>query len=250
MILKTLREDIQAFLTRDPAARSGFEVVILYQGFHALVFYRLAHMFWNIGWCFIGRLISQFGRLFTGIEIHPGASIGQRFVIDHGAGVVIGETSIIGDDVTLYHDVTLGGVAPSIDSVAQVGQKRHPTLKNGTIIGSGAQILGPITIGDNVRIGANAVVTTNIPGGVTAVGIPARVVMPKDRSIQQEFRAYATSEEGQPDPVAETIDTLRRQVTLLLERVGELEDAQQQQTVTPKPNPKAATKAKAKAKEK
>lgn len=223
MIFKTIHEDIQAFLERDPAARSGFEVFVLYQGFHALLFYRLSHPLWIRKWFFLGRLISQIARILTGIEIHPGAEIGRRFVIDHGAGVVIGETSVIGDDVTLYHDVTLGGVAPCVDSESQVGQKRHPTIANGVIIGSGAQILGPITVGEHSRVGANAVVACNIPAGVTAVGIPSRVVMPKDRKKAKEFQAYGLAEGGQPDPVTQTIDSLRQQVTALLTRVDELE---------------------------
>ena len=223
MVFKRLKTDLDAFLERDPAARSRFEVVILYQGFHAVVFYRVANWFWQAGLQFIGRLISQFGRLFTGIEIHPGATIGCCFVIDHGAGVVIGETAEIGDNVTLYHDVTLGGVAPSVDSAAQVGTKRHPTLADGVIVGSGAQILGPIIVGDNARVGANAVVTSDVPANVTAVGIPARIILPRDKSKAGEFRAYATSPEGVPDPVQQVLDQLRNEIGDLKGRIGELE---------------------------
>ncbi len=223
MIFKRFQEDIAAYKSRDPAARSSFEVIVLYQGFHALVFYRLSHALWVRGAKFLGRFVSQVGRLFTGIEIHPGAIIGRGFVIDHGAGVVIGETSIIGDDVTLYHDVTLGGVAPSVDSSAQIGVKRHPTLGDGVIVGSGAQILGPITVGADARVGSNAVVASDIPAGVTAVGIPARVVLPKNKKKSAEFRAYATDPDGNPDPVLQTIEALRGQVSVLMERVEELE---------------------------
>jgi len=223
MIFKRFREDIDAYKARDPAARSGFEVVVLYQGFHALVFYRISHALWTHGAKFLGRFVSQVGRLFTGIEIHPGAIIGRGFVIDHGAGVVIGETSIIGDNVTLYHDVTLGGVAPSVDSIAQVGVKRHPTLGDGVIVGSGAQILGPITVGECARVGSNAVVASDIPAGTTAVGIPARVILPKDKTKTAQFRAYATGPEGTPDPVLQTIEALRGQVSALMARVEELE---------------------------
>lgn len=223
MIFKRFQEDIEAYKTRDPAARSSFEVVVLYQGFHALVFYRFSHALWVRGAKFLGRFVSQVGRLFTGIEIHPGAIIGRGFVIDHGTGVVIGETSIIGDDVTLYHDVTLGGVAPSVDSEAQIGVKRHPTLGDGVIVGSGAQILGPITVGADARVGSNAVVASDIPAGVTAVGIPARVIMPKNKKKSAEFRAYATGPDGNPDPVLQTIEALRGQVAALMERVNELE---------------------------
>lgn len=210
-------------MERDPAARSTIEVAILYPGFHAVVFYRLSHWLWERNLRFIGRLISQLGRMLTGIEIHPGAQIGCCFVIDHGSGVVVGETAEIGDNVTLYHDVTLGGVAPSVDSAAQVGIKRHPTLGDGVIVGSGAQILGPITVGDNARVGANAVVTQNVPAGVTAVGIPARIIMPKDKSKAGEFRAYATMPDDVPDPVQQVLDQMRAEIARLQDRIGELE---------------------------
>ncbi len=223
MIFKKFREDIDSFMARDPAARSRMEVVLCYPGFHALIFYRLSNALWRRGWYLSGRFVSQIGRALTAIEIHPGAKIGSRFVIDHGGAVVIGETSIIGDDVTLYQGVTLGGIAPSVNSSSQVDQKRHPTLGDGSIIGSGAQILGPITIGEGARVGANAVVTKDIPPSVSAVGIPARVVMPRDKRKSKEFVAYGTLVEGVPDPVARTIDTLRGQVAALLERVDELE---------------------------
>lgn len=223
MVFKRLKADLDAFMERDPAARSAIEVAVLYQGFHAVVFYRFAHLLWNAGFKFLGRLVSQIGRWLTGIEIHPGATIGCCFVIDHGTGVVIGETAEIGNNVTLYHDVTLGGVAPSVDSHTQVGQKRHPTLRDGVIVGSGAQILGPITVGEDARVGANAVVTSDVPAGVTAVGIPAKVVMPKDKSKSREFRAYATTPEGVPDPMQQVIETLRTQIAELKDRVGELE---------------------------
>lgn len=223
MLFKRLKADLDAFLERDPAARSRLEVAILYQGFHAIVFYRVAHWLWQHDLRFIGRLISQFGRIFTGIEIHPGANIGCCFVIDHGTGVVIGETAEIGDNVTLYHDVTLGGVAPSVDSAAQVGLKRHPTLGSGVIVGSGAQILGPITVGNDARVGANAVVTSDVPAGVTAVGIPARIIMPRDKTKAAEFRAYATTPEGVPDPVQQVLDQMRREIGGLNKRIAELE---------------------------
>ena len=136
---------------------------------------------------------------------------------------MVGETAIIGDNVTLYHDVTLGGVAPSVDSVAQIGTKRHPTLSDGVIVGSGAQILGPIVVGNDARVGANAVVTSDIPAGMTAVGIPARVVLPRNKMKAAEFRAYATDPDGSPDPVLQTIESLRAQVSHLMDRVQELE---------------------------
>ncbi len=198
-------------------------MAILYQGFHAVVFYRISNWFWRQNLRFIGRFISQIGRILTGIEIHPGATIGCCFVIDHGTGVVVGETAEIGDNVTLYHDVTLGGVAPSVDSAAQVGTKRHPTLGDGVIVGSGAQILGPITVGEHARVGANAVVTSDIPACVTAVGIPAKVIMPRDKSKPGEFRAYATTPEGVPDPVQQVLDQMRNQMSEMQKRIDELE---------------------------
>jgi serine O-acetyltransferase len=223
MIFKRIKEDIDAYKVRDPAARTSLEVAFLYQGFHALMFYRLSHAFWVLGAKFLGRLISQVGRLFTGIEIHPGAIIGRGFVVDHGSGVVIGETANIGDDVTLYHDVTLGGVAPSVDSFSQIGRKRHPTLSDGVIVGSGAQILGPIVIGENARVGANAVVTSSVPPGMTAVGIPARVILPKNNNKSAEFWAYATDPDGSTDPILQTIEGLQDQISQLMGRVQELE---------------------------
>lgn len=223
MVFKRLKADLDAFMERDPAARSQLEVALLYPGFHAIVSYRIAHWFWERDFRFIGRLISQIGRMLTGIEIHPGATIGCCFVIDHGSGVVVGETAEIGNNVTLYHDVTLGGVAPSVDSAAQIGVKRHPTLGDGVIVGSGAQILGPITVGDNARVGANAVVTQDVPANVTAVGIPAKIIMPKDKSKAGEFRAYATTPDGVPDPMQQVLDQMRAEIARLQNRVDELE---------------------------
>jgi serine O-acetyltransferase len=227
MIFKGLQEDIDAFLARDPAARSRWEVLLCYPGLHALIYYRLSHKVWKRGWRLLGRFISHVGKLLTGIEIHPCAKIGRRLVIDHGTGVVIGETSIIGDDVTLYHAVTLGGIAPSVDSTSQIGQKRHPTIEDGAIIGSGAQILGPITVGAGARVGANAVVTKDVPRGVTAVGIPARVVMPRDRAKAKEFVAYGTPVNGPPDPLVATIHNLRQQLNEMTARIEGLEQRQQ-----------------------
>lgn len=242
MIFDRLREDIASFRQRDPAARSALEIILCYPGFHALVIHRLSHWLWNKGLCLPARFISYLGRIVTAIEIHPGAVIGRRFVIDHGTGVVIGETSIVGDDVTLYHSVTLGGTSPAVDSHNQVGQKRHPTVKDGAIIGSGAAVLGPITIGENARVGANSVVTKDIPASVTAVGIPARVVMPRDKSKAREFQPYGTPADGGPDPMVQTIEGLRGQVSTLIERVEELEIQLQEtsQAVRPKRDSKAS----------
>ena len=222
-MFERLREDIAAFMERDPAARNGLEIILCYPGFHALVIYRWAHWLWKRKLRLLARFISYLGRIVTAIEIHPGAEIGRRFVIDHGTGVVIGETSIIGDDVTLYHSVTLGGTSPSVDSHNQIGQKRHPTILDRAIIGSGAAILGPITIGEGARVGANSVVTKDIPASVTAVGIPAKVIMPRDKAKAREFQPYGTPTDAGPDPVLQTIESLRGQVSALMKRVEELE---------------------------
>lgn len=229
-MIKRLQEDIDSFIARDPAARSRWEVAFLYPGFHAILFYRFSHAFWVRDHRFFGRLVSQMARFMTGIEIHPGATIGARLFIDHGDGVVIGETSNIGDDVTLYQAVTLGGTSPSVDSHEQVNKKRHPTLENGVIVGSGAQVLGPVIIGKNARIGANAVVTSDVPHGVTAVGIPARVVMPRDKKHAGDFVAYGTPVDGCPDPVLNTIESLRSQVTTLMARIEDLENPKKRRT--------------------
>ena len=223
MLFKRIREDIEAFMTRDPAAQSKLEVILCYSGLHAVMYHRLSHALWKRGWRVLGRFISHFGKIMTGIEIHPAAKIGRRLVIDHGTGVVIGETSEIGDDVTLYHGVTLGGISPSVDSASQVNIKRHPTLLDGAIVGSGAQILGPITVGKEARVGSNAVVTKDVPGGMTAVGIPARIVMPRDKSKISDFVAYGEPADGCPDVVLTNIEELRNQVALLINKVGELE---------------------------
>jgi len=219
MLFKRLSEDIDAFIARDPAARSRIEIVLCYPGLHAIYVYRFAHKLWSWGWRLPARLVSHVARLFTGVEIHPGATIGRRFVIDHGFGVVIGETTDIEDDVTLYQGVTLGGISPAVDSRSQVSVKRHPTLKSGVIVGSGAQILGPITIGEGARVGANSVVTRDVAPGVSAVGIPAHVVMPRDRAESGRFSAYGTPAGGCPDPVVTSIDNLRAQVACLLDRL-------------------------------
>lgn len=236
MIFKRILEDLDAFLARDPAARSRLEVALLYPGFHALMLHRGANRLWRNGFRYLGRFVSQLSRLLTGVEIHPGATIGKRFVIDHGAGIVIGETAEIGDDVTLYQNVTLGGIAPSVDSHEQRNTKRHPTLGDGVIVGSGGQVLGPYTVGPGARIGANAVVTRDIPPGVTAVGIPARVVLPRDKDKAKEFQAYGTPTDGCPDPVLRTIDNLRAQVSQLAERLEEVEAGRAGETEEPAEN--------------
>ncbi len=223
-MFKHISEDLAAVMERDPAARSKFEVALLYSGFHALLCHRIGHSLWKHNWRILARMISQFGRFLTGIEIHPGATIGRKFFIDHGMGVVIGETAEIGDNVTLYHDVTLGGVAPSVDSEAQRNVKRHPTLCDNVIVGSGAQVLGPITVGRCGRVGANSVVVKNVPEGVTVVGSPARAVKSSTTvKADERFAAYGIGNDDLPDPVFKVLDGLLDKVQSLSMRVEELE---------------------------
>ena len=201
-----LREDIRSVFDRDPAARTSWEVLTCYPGVHAVVMHRLSHWLWGLQLRWLGRLVSHLARFLTGIEIHPGATIGRRFFIDHGMGVVIGETAVIGEDVTLYHGVTLGGTS-------WVKGKRHPTLEDGVVIGAGAQILGPITIGAGAKVGSNAVVVKNVPAGTTAVGNPARIIdtalaqKREEKAGQMGFSAYALAG-NQDDPVSKAIHGL------------------------------------------
>lgn len=227
-MFKSLRDEIDSMMARDPAARSRIEVVLCYPGFQALMFYRVSSKLWRNGFRLGGRFVSHLGRIMTGIEIHPGAKIGKGLFIDHGMGVVIGETSEIGDEVTLYHDVTLGGVSPSEDSESQRQQKRHPTLDCGVIVGSGAQVLGPITVGRCARIGANAVVTKDVAEHTTLVGIPAKPVPTRAQARSRTgdeapFVAYGTPTGDMPDPVARAIEGLLQEVHSLRARVNELE---------------------------
>jgi serine O-acetyltransferase len=223
MPFKNLRDEIDATLARDPAARSRLEVVLCYPGFHALLYYRLAHWLWGHRWHLVGRFVSHVGRMLSGIEIHPGARIGKRLFIDHGMGVVIGETTEIGDDCTLYHGVTLGGTRPSRE---QGGQKRHPTIGNDVIVGSGAQVLGPIRVGDGARIGAASVVLKEVPDGATMVGNPARQVGRRSAADESRpvFEPYGVSGEI-PDPIARALNALLDEVSALRARVATLEGA-------------------------
>ena len=194
----TLKEDIASVFDRDPAARNTFEVLTCYPGLHARVLHRMAHGLWRADFKWLARFLSHIARFFTGIEIHPGAKIGRRFFIDHGMGVVIGETAEIGDDVTLYHGVTLGGTSWKEG-------KRHPTLDNGVVVGAGAKILGPITIGEGAKIGSNAVVVKDVPAGATAAGIPARIL--DEEKTSAGFNAYGISKD-QNDPLSKAIHGL------------------------------------------
>ncbi len=200
MFFKSLREDIASVFARDPAARSTWEVLSCYPGLHALYVHKLARWFWDRRLRWFARFLSHLGRWLTGIEIHPGATIGRRVFIDHGMGVVIGETAEVGDDTTLYHGVTLGG------TTWKKG-KRHPTLGKGVVVGAGAKILGPINIGDGAKVGSNAVVVKDVPPGATVVGVPGRIV--EDGAAQQaaRFAAYAVMS-NQDDPYAKAIQSL------------------------------------------
>ena len=220
-MFERMREDFSAIFERDPAARSRLEIIFCYPGFQAVQLYRLANWLWRHELKLAGRIISHLARILTGIEIHPGATIGRRFFIDHGMGVVIGETAEIGDDVTLYHDVTLGGVSPTDSSR---GEKRHPTLKNGVIVGAGAQLLGGIVVAENARIGSNAVVVKDVLPSSIMVGVPAHRVTQKPRMAQEvpHFEAYAACV-GDSDPLVKTIRELHDEVVRLKARLQEVE---------------------------
>jgi serine O-acetyltransferase len=216
-----LREDISVVFDRDPAARTTWEVLTCYPGLHALVWHRMVvHRLWRANFRWIARWLAHWSRFLTGIEIHPGATIGRRVFIDHGMGVVIGETAEIGDDSTLYHGVTLGGTSWNQG-------KRHPTLGKGVVVGAGAKILGPIHVGDSAKIGSNAVVVRNVPLGATAVGIPARIVTPDDADRREEqaakigFSAYAISSD-MDDPVVQAIHKLLDHAAATEERFNRL----------------------------
>jgi len=214
-----LKEDLKVVFERDPAVRNVFEIIFCYPGFHALYFYRCSHWLWTHQLKFLGRLVSHFGRFLTGIEIHPGATIGRGFFIDHGMGVVIGETAEIGDNCTIYHGVTLGGTS-------WAKEKRHPTLGNNVVIGSGAKILGPFKVGDDSKIGSNSVVVKEVPATATVVGIPGRVVLSGEKRVGVDLQ------HGQlPDPVAKAVGCVFDQLHRLEDRVEKLQ-AEQQQLLT------------------
>ncbi|MEW6982246.1 serine O-acetyltransferase [Colwelliaceae bacterium 6471] len=219
-----IKEDINSVFDRDPAARTTFEVLVNYPGLHAVWFHRISHKLWKSNWKWLARTLSTFSRWLTGIEIHPGATIGRRFFIDHGMGVVIGGTAEIGDDVTLYQGVTLGGTSWKPG-------KRHPTLMDNVVIGAGAKVLGPITIGKSGKVGSNSVVVKDVPDNATAVGIPGRIVSSNGKSGDEKaraavaqkfgFDAYAVSEDN-PDPVAKAIGRLLDHMHLMDNKVSDL----------------------------
>jgi len=206
-IFKSIREDIRSIFDRDPAARSTLEILTCYPGVHAMLFHRVAHKLWQWHFYWLARFLSHISRFLTGIEIHPGATIGRRFFIDHGMGVVIGETAIIEDDVTIYHGVTLGGTSWNKG-------RRHPTLASGVVIGAGAKVLGPITVGAGARVGSDAVVVKDVPAGATAVGNPARVIQSdkpeaplSNKAAKAGFAAYAINRDAS-DPYAKALHAL------------------------------------------
>ena len=228
-MFEKLRSDIECILDRDPAARSRWEVLTCYPGLHAIYIHKLARWFWLHGMRWLGRFISHFGRWLTGIEIHPGARIGSCVFIDHGMGVVIGETAEVGDGCTIYQGVTLGGTS------LYPGTKRHPTLGAGVIVGAGAKVLGGFTVGDGARIGANSVVVKEVAAGATVVGIPGRVVEEQKRDKAERFAAYAVVQE-QDDPYAKAIQQLvehsqelERALAALTDKLARLENADREQ---------------------
>jgi serine O-acetyltransferase len=221
MLFKNLHDEIAATKARDPAARSALEVVFCYPGFQVLLFHRMANWLWRHRFYFLGRFVAHIGRVLTAIDIHPGATIGKRLFIDHGIGVVIGETAEIGDDCTIYQGVTLGGTRPTAD---QAGHKRHPTIGNHVIISSNAQVLGPFKVGDGATIGAAAVVLREVPPGAIMVGNPARQITRRQPGdARPAFAPYGVSGEDIPDPVARTLSGLLDEIATLRARVAELE---------------------------
>ena len=232
-MFQRLREDIHCVFDRDPAARNSFEILTTYPGLHAVLIHRFAHRLWQAQLHWLARLLSNVARLLTGIEIHPGAVIGRRFFIDHGMGVVIGETAVVGDDCTLYHGVTLGGTS------WQKG-KRHPTLGRDVVVGAGAKVLGPIEVGDGARIGSNAVIVKPVPAGSTVIGVPGRIIeRPVDATSRRRastarrigFDAYGATRDV-PDPIANAINRMLDHIHVLDQRVEALSRTLEDQGLT------------------
>jgi serine O-acetyltransferase len=231
-MLQRIFEDIKTIRQRDPAARSSLEIIFCYPGLHALWGHRVAHFLWNFRLFFLARFFSMFIRFLTGIDIHPGAVIGRRFVIDHGMGVVIGETALIGDDVTLYHAVTLGGTSHHARGV------RHPQVGNNVVIGAGAALLGPINIGDHVRIGSNAVVLSDVAAGQTMVGIPAREAKSRkaakdeanrlDSNAEESFSAYGAEPGNFIDPTQQSLEFLTKELKKLQAEIKSLKEIEKE----------------------
>jgi serine O-acetyltransferase len=226
-MLNQIKEDIQVALEKDPASRNLLEVIVCYPGVHALVAHRISYWLWNHDWKFAGRVLSYFFRWVTGIEIHPAAKIGRRFFIDHGMGVVIGETSVIGDNVFIYHGVTLGGLSTKKG-------KRHPTIEDNVVIGAGAQVLGPVTVGRNTKIGSGSVVLQEVPEYSTVIGVPGRVVF---SGVSSELEQI-TGEESFPDPVAKAIECMLDRLPKMEKEIRSLREAiNEQKESLPDPMP-------------
>ena len=223
-MFSTLKKDLDAIMHRDPAARGRASAMLLYPSFHVLVFHRFAHPLWQAGFRTLARWLMQLARWLSGIEIHPAARIGPGFFIDHGMGVVIGETSVVGENVTLYHGVTLGGTMPAVDASAQRHVKRHPTLGDNVIVGAGAQILGPIDVGRCARVGGNSVVTRNVPEGVTVVGVPARPLPSK--KADDSFSAYALGSAEVSDPTDKLLEALALELEGLRAQLADIQARQ------------------------
>ena len=219
-LLSLIHSDLKAAMKRDPAARHYLEIIFTYSGFHATLIHRVSNLLWRLKLKFIARILSSISRILTSIEIHPAAKIDEGFFIDHGAGLVIGETTIIGKNVTIYQQTTLGGLSPSVDSDSQRNIKRHPTIRDNVIVGSGAQILGPVVIGKNSRIGANAVVLKDVPENITYVGVPARKI--ESRNLNESFNPYGISKGVIDDPNKKSIHALFKEIHTLNQKVNDL----------------------------
>ncbi len=247
-MFRHLREEIASIFERDPAARSTWEVLTCYPGLHAILIHRASHWLWSQRLRWLGRMLSHIGRFLTGIEIHPGAMIGRRVFIDHGMGVVIGETAEVGDDCTLYHGVTLGGTTWNRG-------KRHPTLGRGVVIGAGAKVLGPIIVGDGAKIGSNAVVVKDVPPAATAIGVPARILLEDQARSREEkaaalgFSAYAVSAKAEDDPLAKAVEGMLdhsvevdKRIELILKQIEELRAGREEAQRQPRPEPRIVNK--------
>ena len=219
-LFSLILSDLKAAKNRDPAARNFFEIFFTYSGFHAILIHRFCNIFWRLKLKFLARFLGNVSRILTSIEIHPAAKIDCGFFIDHGAGLVIGETTVIGKNVTIYQQATLGGLTPSLDSESQRNVKRHPTIDDNVIVGSGAQILGPVIIGKNSRIGANAVVLKDVPANITYVGVPARKI--ETKNISDTFNAYGICDGKIDDPNKKSIHALFKEIHILSQKIEEL----------------------------
>ena len=239
MLFERLREDVATVMDKDPAARSSLEVLLCYPGVHVLFIHRIANRSWRAGFVVLGRWLSHLARFLTGIEIHPGATIGRRVFIDHGMGVVIGETAEIGDDCTIYQGVTLGGTALN-------RAKRHPTLGRGVVVGAGAKVLGPFTVGDGANVGSNSVVLKEVPPGATAVGIPARIIIEdadkrrEEQAAKMGFSAYAITRSTADDPVSMALNRLIDHVAEQERRIESLQEDLRRLAAQPEAEPPKA----------